>query len=155
MTNIDISPEAVEAWTPSINWIGHDHGDPYMRLAKGGMWVSISDYNALSAAMTESRAETAAAYEQIANEVCRWSIAASEEIRALAKPDQTAALDRMIADAEARGMREAAAIAEKQKEVFLSPEYAGRFPTNSFAERFACTEVSNAIFAAIPKGGDA
>ena len=138
MTNIDISPEAVEAWTPSINWIGHDHGDPYMRLAKGGMWVSISDYNALSAAMTESRAETAAAYEQIANEVCRWSIAASEEIRALAKPDQTAALDRMIADAEARGMRKAVRAIQSA-------------PFDVSARQW----MIKAILAAIPKGGDA
>ena len=74
-------------------------------------------------------------------------------IRALTPADAKAALNRMIAEAEARGMREAAEIAEKQKEVFLSPEYAGRFPTNSFAERFACTEVYNAILAASKKGG--
>ena len=111
MTTIDITPEAVETWTPSINWIGHDHGDPYMRPAKGGMWVSIFGYNALSAALTKSRAETAAAYEQIANEICRWSIAASEEIRVLATPDHTTALNTLIAEAEARGMRRAAALA--------------------------------------------
>ena len=102
-------------------------------------------------------AEVAAAYEAAArvfddgNSVTGAAIGRC--IRALATPDQTAALDRLIAEAEARGMREAAEIAEKQKEVFLSPEYAGRFPTNSFAERFACTEVYNAILAASKKGG--
>lgn len=61
----------------------------------------------LEAALTKSRAETAAAYEQIANEVCRWSIAAAEEIRALATPDQTAALSAVMAEAREQGMREA------------------------------------------------
>ncbi len=53
---------------------------------------------ALELALTQSRAETAAAYEQIADEVCKWSIAASEAIRALATPDQTAALDAVRAE---------------------------------------------------------
>lgn len=63
---------------------------------------------ALELALTQSRAETAAVIERIADEVCRWSLAASEEIRALATADQTAALDAIKAEARAQGMREAA-----------------------------------------------
>ena len=175
MTNIDISPEAVERLKNRLaEFWAYDTGHLF------GAADDIID--ALSAALTQSRAETAAAYERavevldmeaedLKSDASRFrsgtdphhyrmnfasaAIRQAKAIRALAKPDQTAALDEVKAAAREQGMREAAAIAEKQKEVFLSPEYAGRFPTNSFAERFACTEVSNAILAAIPKGGDA
>lgn len=52
-------------------------------------------------ALTQSRAETAAAYERAAVECDRMAndVWASEAIRALATPDQTAALDKLIAEA--------------------------------------------------------
>ena len=42
-----------QTWTPQINWIGHDHGTAVMVPAKGGMWVSVSDYLALTARVAE------------------------------------------------------------------------------------------------------
>lgn len=95
-----------------------------------------------SAALTESRAETAAAYEQIANEVCRWSISASEEIRVLATPDHTAALNTLISEAEARWMQRAA-------------EIASRYNVSRNISSAIARIIATAIFAAIPKGGDA
>ena len=82
--------------------------------------------NATSAALTQSRAETAAAYERAAR-ICEdrndeiWDRntgekvgldGAAEKIRALTPSDAIAARDRMIADSEARGMQRAADIAK-------------------------------------------
>jgi hypothetical protein len=77
----------------------------------------------LEAAIEQSRADTAAAYERAAREVdcngcsgnccdpanCRMHDAAA--IRACATPDQTAALDAVKAEAWEQGMRDAAEIA--------------------------------------------
>jgi len=119
MTDTNSSPEAVTTWTP----------------ANGGMWVSLSDYKALFAVLTQSRAETAAAYERAAVTMgtYHWNRYASKEeggtlsspavftshthqhaeaaIRALATPDQSSAIAAIEAAAEARGMRKAAVIA--------------------------------------------
>lgn len=189
MTDFEVCPIGTAAriveLEAAIDSIETSHG-----LTSGGnLWrfwskksVEVSENNKeLRAALEQSRAETAAAYERavevldmeaedLKSDASRFrsgtdphhyrmnfasaAIRQAKAIRALAKPDQTAAMDEVKAAAREQGMREAAAIAEKQKEIFLSPEYAGRFPTNSFAERFACTEVSNAILAAIPKGGE-
>ncbi len=67
----------------------------------------------LKAALTQSRAETAAAYERAADqfEKIRAPLTYGEissMIRALATPDQTAALDAVRAEARAQGMRDAA-----------------------------------------------
>jgi len=90
-------------------------GKPQYRNQDGPKAADLIE--ALELALTQSRAETAAVVDRIADEVCRWSLAASEEIRALATPDQTAALDAVRAEARAQGMREAADIAEKGVEV--------------------------------------
>ncbi len=80
-----------------------------------------------AAAQAKSRAETAAAYERAAREVdcggcgggcydpvnCAAENAA--EIRALATPDQTDALDAVWAEARAHGMREAAMLIVKHE----------------------------------------
>lgn len=77
---------------------------------------------ALELALTQSRAETAAAYERAAD-VCFYptykavttsdwvSARKAAAIRALATSDQSAALAAMLAEARAQGMREAAEIA--------------------------------------------
>jgi hypothetical protein len=69
---------------------------------------------ALSAALERSQAETAAAYEVAAKTYCNTSIDWTSRtwlaIRALTPADSKAALDRMIADAEARGMKKAASL---------------------------------------------
>jgi hypothetical protein len=86
----------------------------------------------LKAALTQSRAETAAAYERAADSLLECSVWCDSQdratpewrngaqdarkhhmarIRAISTPDQTAALDAVRADARAQGMREAAIIA--------------------------------------------
>lgn len=125
MTTIDISLKAVEQLA-RLDENGGTCDTQFIGYA--------ATLRALSTALTQSRAETAAAYEQIANEVFRWSIAASEEIRVLTTTESTAALNMLIAEAEAWGMRRAAVIAYQ-------------FEGNDKMRR--------AILAAIPKGGDA
>lgn len=71
----------------------------------------------LKAALTQSRAETAAAYERAADqfEKIRAPLTYGEifsMIRALATPYQTAALDAVKAEAREEGMRQAAKICE-------------------------------------------
>ena len=44
-------------WNPKIDWIGHDNGIVTMVPAKGGMWVSVSDYAALEAQIATLTAE--------------------------------------------------------------------------------------------------
>ena len=53
----------------------------------------------LEAALTRANAATAAAYEVAARRVEREGHSLGDEIRALATPDQTAALDKLIAEA--------------------------------------------------------
>ena len=154
MTDIDISLEAVERLARLLqDWGQHDEGaindarddaanalralsaaltKAHADVAKATSWA-IEQHGAAdryAAALTESRAETAAAYERAA-EMCivpeaahiAWDMrhgnfpkrSARHEfiaamIRALATPDQTAARDQMIAEAEARGMQRAAEI---------------------------------------------
>jgi len=69
---------------------------------------------ALELALTQSRAETAAVIEWAAQKVFadQWpnygdAKRVSENIRALATPDQTAALDAIRAEAQEQGMRDA------------------------------------------------
>ena len=102
MSDIDISPEAVEQ-------LAHhdDIGGDALRFAP--------TLRALSAALTQSRAETAAVIERAAklfddgtNVTCA---AIGRCIRAIATPDQSSALAAIEAAAEARGMRKAAVIA--------------------------------------------
>jgi len=64
--------------------------------------------------LTQSRAETAAAYERAADTYLKgdwdWYSDADRAIRALATQEQTTALDAIRAEARAQGMREAAVI---------------------------------------------
>lgn len=66
-------------------------------------------------ALTQSRAETAAAYEVAAKAVERQGHSLGDEIRALATADQTAALDAVREEARAQGMREAAILIVKHE----------------------------------------
>lgn len=87
MTDIDISSEAVEQ-------LAHhdDIGGDALRFAP--------TLRALSASLTQSRAETAAAYERAAHEAWKYGGSGFEKaIRTIATPDQTAALDKLIAEA--------------------------------------------------------
>ena len=145
MTNTDIIPEAVEHLVADYK--------SQSRLAEESYKKGFHDgTTALSAALTQSRAETAAAYERAAQEVdcggcngdcpmpatcCATDAAA---IRALATPDQRAALAAIEAAAEARGLRKAAAI-----KVPLTPG----IPADMMQGR---RDVRNAILAAIPQG---
>ena len=134
----------------------------------------------LEAAMTQSRAETAAAYERAAQEADRIENShLAANIRALATPGQTTALTAVVrdavqdalecaraqdeqglgegllitslahciavSDAEARGMRKAAAIAK----------WVAGGACDTPDEMRGAAMVECAIFAAIPKGGDA
>ena len=91
MTTIDISPESVEQLANRL------HHQWYRQDAQLVL--------ALSAALTQSRAETAAGIEASAILIAFHSgpIPFREEIarkiRAIATPDQTAALDKLIAEA--------------------------------------------------------
>ena len=171
---IDISPEAVEClWEDYLTAATPDGCDNTgvielydiegMNEAAHSMFEALC---ALSAALTASQAETAAAYEAAAkalDEVAanwdcghdirscdcamyieQWGFAA-DECRALTPADSKAALDRMLAEARADGMREAA-----DKLILVGKdEY-----TNDFNRGFdrGIEWSRNAILAAIPKG---
>jgi len=103
MTDIDISSEAVERLDAALaSQIGDDisvifnHESLFKRSR--GMIL------ALSAALTQSRAETAAAYERAANRVANCYIGTEHieaAIRALATPDQSLSLAAVVAEAKA------------------------------------------------------
>lgn len=83
-------------------------GAPWPPSLSRALWAGIAaDEKARAdtaeAALTASQAETAAAYEAAAEEIPYEHDMV--EIRALNPADSKAALDRMIADAEERGMR--------------------------------------------------
>lgn len=152
-------------------------GQTYRYIGKDGVQILVWDLedqrDALSAALTQSRAETAAAYERAVEKLeaiprriepisgQRFSYVqigeAVESIRALATTDQTAAPDTVKANDEitlhvrsyeeghADGMRQAARIAEKIDET-LRQGYA-------VTSANAVGEVYVAILAAIPKSG--
>lgn len=104
---------------------------------------------ALELALTQSRAETAAAYERAAECIeCapkRMRLVDIEAIRALATPEQSAALDAVKAEARAQGMHEASEIAA---EFIHRRLYEGDMPACSYHSR----DVKTAILAAIQKG---
>lgn len=181
MTNIDISPKAMDrlAWllqyAQSENAIKNARDDAANALrvlsaaltkaqadaAKATAWA-IEQHEAAdryASALTESRAETAAAYERAAQEADRIENShLAANIRALATPDQTASRDRMIADAEARGMRRAADIAEKGVEILglrMREAKDKKEKLNWQSMLFCAVDIKQAIIAAIPKGGDA
>lgn len=67
----------VQTWTPRIDWIGHDNDIVVMAAAKGGMWVSLSDYNALRAAQPAQEYET-----------CLWCAGTGLVLNSLGDPDE-------------------------------------------------------------------
>jgi hypothetical protein len=144
---IDITPEAVERLAYNLSdWGQHDEG-----LINDYRDDAATTLRALTAALKDKQAETAAAYEVVANMrfigvagLAEFQQKTKEAIRALTPADSKAALDRMIADAEERGMREAAGIAENIEEA-LRQAYAATSAN-------AVGEVYDAILAAIPKG---
>ncbi len=100
----------------------------------------------LEAELTRANAATAAAFEVAAGAIDAdgeyvRSIGLSNRIRALATPDQTAALDRMITEAEARVWEQAEQIARNTGTCLMT---SGHF----LSERCA-----DAILAASKKGG--
>ena len=146
MTDIDISPEAVEhlcaihegyeqhgtvatlrALSAALTKL--QQGQPYRYIGKDMKTILARDLedqrDAALAALTQSRAETAAAYERAAKQCDkiagntadfprdhrRAAGQCASNIRALATPDQSSALTAIEAAAEARGMRKAAEIA--------------------------------------------
>jgi hypothetical protein len=120
----------------------------------------------LRAALTASQAETAAAYEVAAHILDIWATnlrnmnfhdtapiveQCAALIRALTPADSKAALDRMLADARADGMRKAAA---HVYEVFYA--VVSKYRSSSEYLGAACDDLKkldmDAILAAIPKG---
>jgi predicted PhzF superfamily epimerase YddE/YHI9 len=115
----------------------------------------------LRAALTAAQAETAAAYEVAAGKADTyiamgwWGGELPDAIRALTPGDSKAALDRMLADARADGMREAAAIVARHGET-------GRKALANALDReeandwglivMRCDLIRDAILASIPKG---
>lgn len=152
MTDTDISPEAVER-------LCSGSGPKYRSIAKVNETL-----RALSAALTQSRAETAAVIERAAQEVdcggCRGDCPMpatccardAASIRAIATPDQSSALAAVEAAAEARGMWKAAEICAEQTSFFASQDYTTCQPLSSFSERFAYKTCQQAILIAIPHG---
>jgi hypothetical protein len=133
---IGITPEAVERIVIKIS----DDIVEKALIAFDECKAPISDLGdfeamrcALSAAITASQAETAAAYEAAAKVYIDggwpWHSGAYDAIRALTPADSKAALERMIAEARADGMREAAALCAVVRDT-----------------------AKNTILAAIPKG---
>ena len=88
--------------------------------------------------LARANAATAAAYEVAARRVEREGHSLGDEIRALATPDQTAALDKLIAGAEARAIERVVNIA--------ASNFSGGFSNNRRV-------ILAAILAASKKGG--
>lgn len=109
MTNIDISPEAVELkrrYKGSTDQLVNALRSMPIRGGITGQCIAdeaATVIETLSAALAQSRAETAAALEAAAETYVKgdwdWFSDADEAIRALTPADSKAALDRMIADA--------------------------------------------------------
>lgn len=156
MTDPDISPEAVDILIAVWEMGG---------LQQSELHLLTDTCRAQSAALTQSRAETAAAYERAAEMIREYPhfmlmtpdqkkvcVHLAQVIRALATPDQSSALAVLIAEAEARGMRKAAALA---RQALVDGAYIKRGShqeTPSSVMFLAETLVSNAILAAIPQG---
>ena len=161
----DISPESVERLKNRLA--------EFWAYDTGHLFGAADDMiDAIFAVLTQFRAETAAAYERAA-QFCEayevgstptkgYVLGAFEQgkhsgthhgmaygpaIRALAIPDQSAALDEVKAAAREQGMREA--IRECQKVADEAKEY--NIPQMAGGAIACCS----AILAAIPKGGDA
>lgn len=118
----------------------------------------------LEAALTRANAATAAACEVMAKKADNWHVAyisgkgrnpekydstfsyLSRTIRALATPDQTAALDKLIAEAEVRVLERAAIIANKLL-------VRTKFGNDTLTEVVYSDFVGAAILAASKKGG--
>jgi hypothetical protein len=143
---IDITPEAVERLAYNLSdWGQHDEG-----LINDYRDDAAKTLRALSAALAASQAETAAAYE-VAATCTEWTAwgerhnlteASRRAIRALTPDANKAALDRMIADAEERGMRKALDAASDYTQRVYGDDW--KFLSNPIdRER---------ILAAIPKG---
>ena len=50
----------VRTWTPTVSYLTDDRGEPLMRPARGGMWVSLGDYAKLENALNRAKADKAA-----------------------------------------------------------------------------------------------
>lgn len=142
---IDITPEAVEQLA-RLNENGGTYDTQFIGYA--------AVLRALSAALTASQAETAAAYEYVAAMVVGAcgdasvnDMFLSEAIRALTPADSNAALDRIIVESRADGMREAATIANTLLMRATFGENVSAIVTYS-------DFVGATILAAIPKGKD-
>lgn len=150
MTTTDISPEAVERLACILEGRGGFVKDSTITVT----------LRALSAALTQSRASEAAAYEAVAEMISEYPhfmlmtpdqkkvcVHLAQVIRSLATPDQRAALDRMIAEAEARGMERAAEIARALGMTELETSVT---PIGPRTQAFYAAH--DAILAAIPQG---
>ena len=131
----------------------------------------VATVELLGAALTRANAAAAAAYEVAAREVecgcgagpCQDTTNCSAEdasaIRALATPDQTAALDTLIAEAEARVWDKAADIARQAVEITGHRMREAKEKKNKKEERdwqsmlFCAVDIRTAILAASKKGG--
>lgn len=185
MTTIDISPEAVERLACILEGRGGfvkdstitatlralsaaptklQQGQPYRYIGKDMKTILARDLedqrDAALAALTQSRAETAAAYERAAQKVLsdQWPTYGdakriSGSIRALATAEQSSAIAAVIAEAEARGMRKAAeAVPNLGWEAFVAddaPSYLSDWQRGLVAGQKA---MRDAILAAIPQG---
>lgn len=130
----------------------------YYHTPDGRAQFHARKISALEAALTRANAATAAAYEVAAREVecgcgagpcqdtanCAAKDAA--DIRALATPDQRSALDKLIAEAEARVWERAAIIANKLL-------VRSKFGNDTLTEVVYSDFVGAAILAASKKGG--
>lgn len=165
MTNINISPESVERLACLLqDWGQHDEGAindarddaaNALRALSSALtesqdlvdrWINTSlDQHQtifeMQEALTQSQAEVAAAYERAAEVYIDgdwdWYSDADDAIRTIATPDQTAALDKLIAEAEAQVIEQIAAMVRTWRNT-----------TPMTGE-----ECANAILAASKKGG--
>ena len=168
MTTIDISPEAVETLAQAFDVLEYpqtaitiralsaaltklQQAQTYRYIGKDMKTVLARDLedqrDEALAALTRSRAETAAAYERAADVAYfrNWSIT-GDMIRALATPDQSSALAAIEAAAEARGMRKAA-------EICSTHGVLGGPIKNPYADwKIHADNLTETILAAIPQG---
>ncbi len=123
--------EQLEADTDEAYARGFSAGQQALKDTGKLVVVDSPELAELRLALTQSRAETAAAYERAAKlldqrgqeEQINYGLGretqnfyrARDMVRALATPDQIAALDAVRAEARAQGMREAAEIARNIK----------------------------------------
>ena len=139
------------------DYLTSDAADRIEALGKEVARLKAGWQDAASAAAYEAAAQTC---DNVTNnndftrDIRRTSSYCAERIRALATPDQTAAMDRVRAEAKAEGMREALSCVSVGYETWASKPYNAKWVRRidgTPIQNDLLVNIQQAILAAIPK----